>query len=647
MRLIHGKWTFENPPDLETRENSHFAQDVEGSTSYRDEGISFTVHGFTTATIRGASPRTNGIETNTVAVWNGRLDNAPDLARELGLGLNANCQQIDLMTSAYARWGTEAFRRIKGDWALLVWDVRERCLTLAKDPIGTRPLFYAHTPQGLTWSSSLEWLVRNVPATPALNLEYLAGWLAFFPSAALTPYSGIQAVPPSSYVQFQNKRTIVRCYWDFEPNESIRPLDEFEYEERFRTFFTNSVRRRLRSTAPMLAELSGGMDSSSIVCVADALLRHETGLTPRLDTLSYYDDEEPNWNEKPYFALVEKKRGREGLHVPVDSSHYAAALMEKQDFAVVPAELGKTAGRRNTVTDFIRSQGYQRVLCGIGGDEFTGGVPTPIPELADLLVAGKVRRFTRQLMQWALSQRRPWIHIFFETLRSFAPPFFGRLGSARKPPSWLAPGFRRQFRSVLDGYDEPLTLWGHRPSFQENLSAVEALRRQLSASHIGSEDPAERCYPYLDCDFLQFLFNVPRDQLVQPGRRRALMRRSLVGIVPDEILNRKRKAFVSRAPRTSIAAHWDTIQSMTRDMILESLGIVSSAAFRQSLEDVHHGKEVPIVPIQRTLLLEGWLRNLSHWGVLASTATTANREFTSSPVSARMGSRAAQRISAS
>jgi hypothetical protein len=91
---------------------------VEGSTSYRDEGISFTVHGIYHRDNSRWFPRTNGIETNTVAVWNGRLDNAPDLARELGR-LNANCQELDLVTSAYARWGTEASQN-KGDWALVV-----------------------------------------------------------------------------------------------------------------------------------------------------------------------------------------------------------------------------------------------------------------------------------------------------------------------------------------------------------------------------------------------------------------------------------------------------------------------------------------------------------------------------------------------
>jgi asparagine synthase (glutamine-hydrolysing) len=376
------------------------------------------------------------------------------------------------------------------------------------------------------------------------------------------------------------------------------------------------------------------MDSSSIVCIADALLLRESGLAPRLDTVSYYDDDEPNWNEKPYFALVEQKRGREGLHIPVDFSDYTAVLFENQEFAVVPAELSKSSRRESAVSEFIRSQGYESVLCGIGGDEFTGGVPTPVPELADLLAAGEARAFVSQLMQWALSQRRPWIHVCFETLRSFAPPYLGRLANVRQPPSWLTLQFRRGFRSALNGYDQPLRLWGPLPSFQENLSALAALRRQLAASHVGSEAPAEKCYPYLDCDFLQFLFNVPRQQLIQPGRRRALMRRSLSGIVPDEILNRKRKAFVSRAPRTAIATHWGKIQSVTCDMISESLGIVSSAAFRQSLQDVRSGKEVAMVAIQRTLSLECWLRNLSHWGVLPSRASEPEHEFKGSTISA-------------
>src|SRR6202035_132686 len=97
----------------------------------------------------------------------------------------------------------------------------------------------------------------------------------------------------------------------------IHYRSDAEYEEHFRFCFTESVKRRLRSDSPVLAELSGGMDSSSIVCMADQILARGKGETPRLDTLSYYDDSEPNWNERPYFTKVEEKRGRAGCHIDV------------------------------------------------------------------------------------------------------------------------------------------------------------------------------------------------------------------------------------------------------------------------------------------------------------------------------------------
>src|SRR5580700_1024914 len=107
MQLMHGQWTFDGLPDHEIRDDHHVAQGIDGSTTFRDAAVSLTVCGFATATICGDSLRTENRETDLV-VWNGRLDNAPDLARELGLARHANCRDADLVASAYAKWGTEA-----------------------------------------------------------------------------------------------------------------------------------------------------------------------------------------------------------------------------------------------------------------------------------------------------------------------------------------------------------------------------------------------------------------------------------------------------------------------------------------------------------------------------------------------------------
>jgi asparagine synthase (glutamine-hydrolysing) len=636
MGLICGQWTFER-----TLAETSSALPLTGisdpsstRTIFCDETVQLMVRGLAVVELPRRSRKPVRTETNSVLVWDGRLDNAPELAGELGIDPGAQNEDVKIIVEAYQRWNEDAFRRIKGDWTLTVWNAEERCLILAKDPIGIHTLFYSLTTGSLNWSSSLNWLVQNPNASPVLNFEYLAGWLTFFPSANLTPYSGIEAVPPSCLVRLQAGRAVIRKYWDFCPGEISADRTDSEYEERFRSVFANSVRRRLRSTKAVLAELSGGMDSSSIVCVGDTLLAREPGLAPRLDTLSYYDDDEPNWNERPYFALVEANRGREGFHVAVDSSQYMAALFENHGLAVIPAELGKTSETEARVAEFTRSQDYGCVLAGTGGDEFTGGVPTPVPELADLLAAGCAGLLAKQLMRWAISQRRPWFHVFFETVRRFAPPYVGGTNIPGGLPSWLNPQFRRRYRFALSGYDSPLTLRGPRPSFQENLSALDAVRRQLAATNAGSEGALEKRYPYLDSDFLQFLFTVPRQQLLQPGRRRSLMRRSLAGIVPDSILNRKRKAYLTRSPRAAIAGHWNYIQSLTRNMVAESLGIVSSAGLRRSLQEIRFGKESATLPIHRMLVLECWLRNLSGWGVLPQGASPPEHESANSTISA-------------
>jgi asparagine synthase (glutamine-hydrolysing) len=577
------------------------------------DGPCLLVRGLATS---GFSGRFAGTEHTKAfcAVWDGRLDNRQDLTRELGSERSLHDTDVDCAVAAFSKWGTGAFQRLRGDWTVTIWNAKERTLTLAKDPMGTRPLYYSLTSSGILWSNSLEWLVRQRETSLVLNLEYLAGWLSFFAAPEHTPYSTIHGVPPSSFVQVRPKTHTVRDYWEFPPAELLRYPHETEYEEHFRAMFANSVRRRLRSEKPLLAELSGGMDSSSIVCVADAVLAQERDLTPRLDTLSYYDDNEPNWDERPYFSLVEAKRGREGKHFELDAAQNLAPLFDSVTFAASPAELGRGTSRETLVSS-LQSQGYGAILSGVGGDEFTGGVPTPIPELADLLAAGQFRSLAGRLMAWSLSQRRPWMHVLWDTVRRFVP-FVHTAGKAKRPLSWLEPRFRKEFRSVLRGYEQPLRLRGPRPSFQENLSTVNVLRRQLAASHANPEKNLEKRYPYLDVDFLQFLFSVPREQLVQPGRRRFLMRRALVGIVPDEILNRKRKAYVVRAPRMAIAARWSDLQALTHNMIAESLGIVSSASFRRTLENVRDGKELAILPVQRMLQLECWLRNITGEGVV-------------------------------
>jgi asparagine synthase (glutamine-hydrolysing) len=571
-------------------------------------------------------------------LWDGRLDNRNEIVSELDGRVSSASGDPEIVAAAYARWQTDSFRKLIGDWSLTIWNPRARSLILAKDPIGLRPLFYCCTETNLRWSSSLDLLVGEARGALELDFEYLAGWLAFFPEPHLTPYRSIRAVPPSSFVLFEQGRSTVAKYWDFDSNKQIRYANAFDYEEHFREVLSNAVRRRLRSDKPLLAELSGGMDSSSVVSLADAMLKHEQGLAPRLDTLSYYDDAEPHWNELPYLSKVEERRGRTGCRIQVDCADDLSAILGHTTLAAAPSECGKDSARNREVERLIATGGYGGILSGTGGDEFTGGVPTAVPELANLLAEFRLVAFARRLKTWALSQRKTWFQLLWESSRVFLPNRFPRALPSQRPPRWLVPRFARHHASALAGYDVRLKFLGPRPSFQENLSALQGLRRYVACSIISPRGGCERRYPYLDRDLLEFLFAVPREELIEPGRRRALMRRALAGIVPDEILTRKRKAYVSRGPRVAIAKRWAELLPLTENMTAESLGIVSAERFASVLEELRLGKEAPLVPVLRMLVLERWLRNLA--------SEKAVNPITPQPIGERSSAEAALRINA-
>ena len=146
------------------------------------------------------------------------------------------------------------------------------------------------------------------------------------------------------------------------------------------------------------------------------------------------------------------------------------------------------------------------------------------------------------------------------------------------------------------------------------MGTLDALRRQLARTALPFEPPFEKRYPYLDRGLLEFMFAIPREQLVRPTQRRSLMRRALVGIVPDEILNRKTKAFVARSPMVAISNDWAHFAEMTQNMLSSSLGIVDPERISEALQKVRRGEEVPMVTLRRTLCLEELAQGSSRLG---------------------------------
>jgi len=392
MSVQFGIWNFEGQqptPDYIEKVSATLAPyGPDSNEAYSKSGVQILYRGFYTTkeSHRETQPHVSG--SGSVITWDGRLDNRAELISELREPLACVSTDVAIVAAAYDRWGALCFSRFIGDWALSVWNAAQRFLILAKDPIGTRHLFYSLDNNQVTWSTVLDPLVRLAGKTFALNEEYLAGWFSMFPAVHLTPWVGIHAVPASSSVLLAPGKQTIRKYWDFDSSRTIRYRTDAEYEEQFRVAFAKAVQRKLRSDRPVLAELSGGRDSSSIVCMADIILGLGADDTPCLDTISYYDDSEPNWNERPYFTKVEEKRGRTGYHVNVgaqDPDRVAGSQPHESSsgrFVPTPGHDGRTSPHLRAC---MASQGNRTVLSGIGGDEVMGGMPTPAPELENLI----------------------------------------------------------------------------------------------------------------------------------------------------------------------------------------------------------------------------------------------------------------------
>lgn len=621
MSVQFGRWNVSGGPVnrdyLESMKTFLAAYGPDGTDSYVNDNIAILCYSLHTTAESRRETLPHVTRAGSILTWTGRLDNRGDLVRRFSDLLTANSTDLDIVAAAYESEKTASFGILLGDWTLSVWDPLTSSLILAKDSIGTRHLYYSFGDSHVTWSTVLDPLILAENKCFSLSEEYIAGWFSLFPAAHVTPYVGISSVPASSFVLLRPGKREVHKYWDFDPFKRIRYQKDEEYEEHFRALFAEAVRRRLRTDSPAVAELSGGMDSSSIVCMADELIRSGDTRTPRLDTLSYYIDSEPTWNEKPYFTRIEQQRGRTGCHIDASKQRFLDFGTNGAHFAATPASCTGHDEVARCTAACLRSQQNRVMLSGIGGDELLGGVPTPLPELENLLVTAQLGKLAQQLRAWALTKRRPWFHLLFETLREFWPPDLPPVPEYKRPLPWLSRSFVRRNRDALLGYERRLKLFGPPPVFQENLATLASLRRQLSCEVLPFEPPYERRYPYLDRTLLEFIFAIPREQLVRPGQRRSLMRRAMAGLVPEEILNRKRKAYVARSPALFVSSECSRLVEKTNHMVSCELGIVDGPSLAAVLNRAGAGLPVPAVAILRTFLIEIWLERLLRCNVVA------------------------------
>lgn len=250
-----------------------------------------------------------------------RIDNRDELIHLLGLsGRSAGeISDSELILDAYKRWGERCPERLLGDFSFAIWDGRKRALFCARDPFGVKPFYYYRSERLFCFASEIKALFCLPEVPRRLNETRVA--YHFEPALRLadtdnTWYRDIHCLSPSRAMTVSTAGTRSEAYWSWDAESELVLGSDDEYAEAFREVFGEAVRCRLRSAYPVGTELSGGLDSSSVTCIAhDSMAERANG---RLHTFSAVYDEVPECDERSFIDAVVAHKDVDAHFVHVD-----------------------------------------------------------------------------------------------------------------------------------------------------------------------------------------------------------------------------------------------------------------------------------------------------------------------------------------
>ena len=606
MSLQAGIFYFdERPvPERETAEilAGTFSHDCDAPTSYRSPGV-LLVHADAQLDTRIPEAPQRLIGQRGAISFDGRLDNREDLLLRLRDVLAGSRTDTALAAGVYRRWGTEGLLHLIGDWSLAIWDETEKAIVLASDFAGVRPLYYCVQRNRVLWSTRLaplvEWTEQN-----EIDDEYVANFLLLNGCPNRTPYRGIRSVPPGHSVRIGRHGTSIEPFWKLPIGNTIRYRSESEYEEQLRSLFREAVRCRLRTTAPVLSELSGGLDSSSVVCMASHLLHSGDVRAPRLLTLSC---EHKGSRDKSFYTAVEKFCNVDGIHLSAADYPF---LTEAQTGGAMPAFWEPMQSHAATLA---RQSGAKTYLTGHLGDMVMGNWWDDSEQLAGLLRAGRVGAALKDALSWSQVLRIPIYPILWRAVLSSLPPSLTPAsacrrddddGTPRSTEDSLAPDCRRRA--------------GHNPLSREWMAAPPERRKHfrgvletVQMRHLQPRAPLQHlCYthPFAHRPLVTFMLSIPADVICRPGEPRRLMRRSFHELWPPELRKRKSKDGFGGVFLDSLRPLASKLLERPEQLQVVERGYVDPANLKKRLEMLTHSLDCNEGQLRHIILLEYWLR---------------------------------------
>lgn len=555
--------------------------------------------------------------------YNGEVYNYIELRSELESYGHAFRTHTDteVILHAYRQWGEDCVNRFNGMWAFGIVDLIRKRVFCSRDRFGVKPFHYFHDGKHLVFASEIKQILQ-FPFVPKLINDRMVYEYLNYQAVEHSPetfFRGVNNLLPGHSLVFDLTESSLRTYRYYQPRFAVNEAMSLdEASEELRSLLMDSIRLRLRSDVKVGSCLSGGLDSSSIVCIIHSLLKGQ-GISDIQHTFSSHFDEEEA-NELTYMETVIKETGvRAHFTYPTPEG-----LLDDLDRLVWHQEepFGSTSIYAQwSVFRLARENGVTVMLDGQGADELLAGyVPYPTYVYLRELIARK------RLLKYALESRKFRIpikqvlipmalHEMVNILRK-SPVLYEsakKLRRQRTPGSgddgWMTPGFSRkyeessyfkanQLKRVFEE-KEQLNNYLYQLTFCNNLQALLKYEDRNSMAF-----SVEGRVPFLDYRLVELIFSLPSGFKMQDGFSKYVFRQGMGGILPERIRWRTTKLGFS-TPESL----WQ--KTILRPLIEQSLDDPKLLAFLEPEKAKNHLLRILQSP-QKNFTPWRWL-NLSLW----------------------------------
>lgn len=501
----------------------------------------------------GHQPMTSIDERYTI-VFNGEIYNYLELKQELellGVKFRSN-SDTEVLLNAWIKWGPSCLTKLNGMFSFVVFDTVTLKITLVRDAFGIKPLFYYQEGNNFYFSSELNALIKLLDKVPSPNYQSAYDYLVWskYDNDANTFLDGVFQLQPSHFITLElgntsEKKMVIkpqRWWW---PKIKESEISFSEASNKIREIFIKNVKLQMRSDVPIGAALSGGIDSSSIVCV----MRY---LDPKMTIHTFsYLPENPDLNEEKWIDIVNEYVGAIPHKIFMNSNDFI------NDINNVIKSQGEPFGSTSIFAQYnvfkkVKECGITVTLDGQGADElFAGYNGYPQFYIRSLIEKWNFRSAFKFFIAWSKWPRRSKKRLILELIASYLPPFiisFGRrlLGESNSP-DWLEFSF---FKSKKVKMNYPFNLLNYESSRERRL--VGKLRNVLMGNGLSSllrhgdrnsmNWSIESRVPFLSIEMAELILTLPEKYLVSTnGETKTIFREAMRGIVPDIILDRKDK----------------------------------------------------------------------------------------------------------